>query len=50
MSSVVLLGFQKMTEKCFKKCVTKPGASLDSSEQVENIREIYITYNFFRRL
>ncbi|CAB0012366.1 unnamed protein product [Nesidiocoris tenuis] len=23
----------KMTEKCFKKCVSKPGASLDSSEQ-----------------
>ncbi|CAH0767326.1 unnamed protein product [Bemisia tabaci] len=26
-----LLG--KMTEKCFKKCVQKPGTSLDSSEQ-----------------
>ncbi|XP_063978519.1 mitochondrial import inner membrane translocase subunit Tim13-B [Diachasmimorpha longicaudata] len=23
----------KITEKCFKKCVTKPGTSLDSSEQ-----------------
>lgn len=23
----------KMTEKCFKKCISKPGASLDSSEQ-----------------
>nr|CAI5817651.1 unnamed protein product [Callosobruchus analis] len=23
----------KMTEKCFKKCVNKPGTSLDSSEQ-----------------
>ncbi|GJQ67685.1 hypothetical protein Trydic_g16511 [Trypoxylus dichotomus] len=23
----------KMTEKCFKKCITKPGTSLDSSEQ-----------------
>ncbi|XP_055383954.1 mitochondrial import inner membrane translocase subunit Tim13 [Condylostylus longicornis] len=23
----------KMTEKCFKKCVNKPGSSLDSSEQ-----------------
>ncbi|KAF7991855.1 hypothetical protein HCN44_010656 [Aphidius gifuensis] len=23
----------KMTEKCFKKCVLKPGTSLDSSEQ-----------------
>jgi import inner membrane translocase subunit TIM13 len=26
-----LLG--KMTEKCFKKCVTKPGTELDNSEQ-----------------
>lgn len=25
---------QKMTEKCFKKCVGKPGTVLDSSEQV----------------
>lgn len=23
----------KMTEKCFKKCVLKPGSELDSSEQ-----------------
>ncbi|XP_078052642.1 mitochondrial import inner membrane translocase subunit Tim13 [Augochlora pura] len=23
----------KMTEKCFKKCIYKPGTSLDSSEQ-----------------
>ncbi|KAK9506962.1 hypothetical protein O3M35_008801 [Rhynocoris fuscipes] len=23
----------KMTEKCFKKCVGKPGTSLDNSEQ-----------------
>jgi len=23
----------KMTEKCFKKCVVKPGSSLDSGEQ-----------------
>lgn len=26
--------FQKMTEKCFRKCVSKPGSSLDNSEQV----------------
>lgn len=26
-----LLG--KMTEKCFKKCVNKPGSELDNSEQ-----------------
>ena len=25
---------QKMSEKCFKKCISKPGSSLDSSEQV----------------
>ncbi|KAF5280984.1 hypothetical protein FQA39_LY05189 [Lamprigera yunnana] len=24
----------KMTEKCFKKCIGKPGTSLDNSEQV----------------
>lgn len=24
---------QKMSDKCFKKCVYKPGTSLDSSEQ-----------------
>ncbi|KNC22860.1 hypothetical protein FF38_00454, partial [Lucilia cuprina] len=23
----------KMTEKCFNKCINKPGVSLDSSEQ-----------------
>lgn len=23
-----------MTEKCFKKCISKPGTSLDASEQV----------------
>ncbi|XP_076646076.1 mitochondrial import inner membrane translocase subunit Tim13-B [Halictus rubicundus] len=23
----------KMTEKCFKKCINKPGTSLDNSEQ-----------------
>lgn len=29
-----ILFFQKMTEKCFKKCVQSPGTSLSSSEQV----------------
>ncbi|XP_022647804.1 mitochondrial import inner membrane translocase subunit Tim13-B-like [Varroa jacobsoni] len=24
---------QKMTEKCFQKCVVKPGSSIDNSEQ-----------------
>lgn len=23
----------KMTEKCFKKCISKPGSELDNSEQ-----------------
>ncbi|VDN09700.1 unnamed protein product [Dibothriocephalus latus] len=25
--------FQQMTQKCFEKCVTRPGTSLDNSEQ-----------------
>lgn len=25
---------QKMSEKCFKKCIYKPGSQLDNSEQV----------------
>lgn len=24
---------QKMSDKCFKKCIVKPGSSLDNSEQ-----------------
>lgn len=24
---------QRMSEKCFKKCITRPGSSLDNSEQ-----------------
>ena len=27
-----------MTEKCFAKCISKPGSSLDSSEQVMKIK------------
>ncbi|XP_034244431.1 mitochondrial import inner membrane translocase subunit Tim13-B [Thrips palmi] len=27
------LVIQKMTEKCFTKCISKPGSSLDNSEQ-----------------
>lgn len=26
--------FQRMTDKCFKKCIGKPGSTLDNSEQV----------------
>lgn len=29
--------FQRMTDKCFKKCIGKPGSSLDNSEQVSII-------------
>ncbi|CAH8577467.1 unnamed protein product [Heterobilharzia americana] len=25
---------EKMSDKCFEKCITKPGTSLDNSEQV----------------
>lgn len=25
---------QRMTDKCFRKCIGKPGGSLDNSEQV----------------
>ncbi|KYQ47584.1 Mitochondrial import inner membrane translocase subunit Tim13-B [Trachymyrmex zeteki] len=34
-SNLMLFSHQliKMTEKCFKKCISKPGTSLDSSEQ-----------------
>lgn len=28
-----LLLLQKITEKCFKKCIGKPGSEIDSSEQ-----------------
>lgn len=34
---------QKITEKCFKKCVGKPGTSLGNSEQV-NIRHTHDTH------
>lgn len=32
-----------MSEKCFKKCVVRPGTSLDSSEQVTSIHRTYNT-------
>ena len=32
--SSFFLNLQKISEKCFKKCIIKPGSSLDSSEQV----------------
>lgn len=31
-SKIVYL--QKMSEKCYKKCIAKPGSTLDNSEQV----------------
>lgn len=27
---------QRMTDKCFRKCIGKPGGSLDNSEQVRH--------------
>lgn len=33
-----------MTEKCFKKCISKPGTSLDSSEQVQGLPLFYIIH------
>lgn len=35
-NSIRLHHLQKITEKCFKKCVNKPGTSLGSSEQVHS--------------
>lgn len=37
---------QKMSDKCFKKCVTKPGTSLDNSEQVslQNVDLLFIKH------
>lgn len=35
-----------MTEKCFKKCISKPGTSLDSSEQV-SIYNVNIELNVY---
>lgn len=26
--------FQRLTDKCFRKCIDKPGGTLDNSEQV----------------
>lgn len=37
-----------MTEKCFKKCVTKPGTSLDSSEQVHDFNGVKPNLQNFR--
>jgi hypothetical protein len=31
-----------MTEKCFKKCINKPGTSLDSSEQVNSFQKCFL--------
>ncbi|XP_029772905.1 mitochondrial import inner membrane translocase subunit Tim13 [Suricata suricatta] len=28
---------QRMTDKCFRKCIGKPGGSLDNSEQVRRV-------------
>lgn len=31
-----------MSRLCFNKCITKPGASLDSTEQVNNILLLFL--------
>lgn len=31
---MLIFSLQKITEKCFKKCIGKPGTSLGSSDQV----------------
>lgn len=36
----IVFVFQRMTDKCFKKCIGKPGSSLDNSEQVCTIMTI----------
>lgn len=41
--------FQKMTEKCFKKCVIKPGSVLDGSEQVSNLAA-KLPYRFLHKI
>ena len=33
--------FQKVTDKCFRKCVTSPGTSLGSSDQVCSAFQFY---------
>lgn len=35
---------QRMTEKCFKKCIGKPGSTLDNSEQV--CRDVHVEVCF----
>lgn len=40
--------FQKMTEKCFKKCISKPGTELDSSEQVIICRVFFFKLNLLQ--
>ncbi len=37
---------QKMTSKCFKKCVQKPGSVLDNSEQVSHMT-IFVPFTVF---
>ena len=41
---------QKMSDKCFKKCIYRPGASLDTSEQVNEIMYFKILFYIKLRL
>lgn len=38
-----------MTEKCFKKCINKPGTSLDTSEQVHTFQYNHSIFLTFQR-
>lgn len=33
---------QRMTDKCFRKCIGKPGGSLDNSEQVRPLGPAWV--------
>lgn len=39
---ICVFPFQKMSDKCFKKCITKPGTSLDNSETVSVDEVLFI--------
>lgn len=38
----------QMTTKCFKKCIGKPGTSLDSSEQVSTLSDAWPVFKYLK--
>ena len=36
-----------MSDKCFKKCITKPGATLDNPDQVRLSFYILISFKYY---